>query len=331
LQQLEDALEASRRAAVQRRTREGIEADAQTFDAGRLVTQAVPFAMPAWLTPARIAATTLVLGGALASAPATALTAALLQEAANVGDYELWDLPHQIAIPMLVSTGVMTLLYARRVIERPSRFWDTCGFGALYGALNPTLASWLICPFFVWARPSEALPMLCICLVLSVAGAILITPLSMTFGGLFGAAYSLPVRTAVRAREEPAHDDAERALAVCGCWLAVIASVCAALPFPAWFQVIAALSAIAGTACCAIAAHRSRLRRSWLSAVARGKVAGWRIEAGGGEHGVEPLRPFYRRRAKDYSAVLVADTELGATPYREKAARPVARVSPIDV
>jgi hypothetical protein len=331
LRRLDDALEASRRAPVQGRTREGIEADARTFDDERLPTGEVPLAMPAWLTPARIAASTMVLGGALASVAATALIIALFRAAFNATGDTPWEMPIQIAVPMLVSTGLMTLLYARRVIERPSRFWDACGFGALYGAFNPTVASFLLCPFLVWESPSEALPIFCVSMLLSVMGAILMLPVSVTLGVLFGSAYSLPVRTAVRAREDPAHDDPEQALAACGCWLTVVSSVCAAVPFPAWFRVIAALSAIAGTACCAIATRRSRLRRRWLSAVARGEIAGWRIDPGGCEHGVEPLRPFYRGHYKDYSAVLLADTELGPTPYRAKAATPVARVSLFEV
>ena len=287
----------------------------------------VPFAAPAWLAPARVAAGTVAIGGALLGMSVAVLTISVVDS--SFGGKPSWDPSNLISVPTMLSTAALSIACARRVIARPSGqlFLDACRFGALLGAFNPLGSGCLLVLFWELGGGSQWLEYLAFAMILGIA----MLPVGAVFGVLFGALYYVPLRAAARAREAPAHDDAEKTLTTCGAWLTCVAVPCAAIPFPDWFRLGAALAALAGIACFAAGIVCSRSRRAWLGAVARGKIAGWRIDQTAREDELEPLLPFRRTRVEDYSAVLLADPELAPTPYREKTATRVALVSPADV
>jgi hypothetical protein len=291
----------------------------------------MPFAAPAWLTPARIAVITVVIGGAVASVPATALTLALLRAIAGAWRLESWDPTATLAVPMILSTALLSFRFARRLLANPFPGSPRCAlqWGAYYGVLNPLVASGPLC-FFLLEMRDISIPNFFLCVIFCLIASLLLSPAGLILGLVFGAAYHVPLRAAVRAREQPAHDDAERTLAACGGWLAVLSLTFGAMPFPDWFRAGALSTALVGIACLAIGTAFSRRRHGWLRAVARGKIAGWTIDALARERELASLLPFYRRRDRDYSALLVTHDGSEAAPYRTKGSTPVALVSPVD-
>lgn len=287
----------------------------------------VPFAAPAWLTPARVAIGTVAIGGALAAMPVAALTVSLYE--GTTGVVPSLDLSAMFAVPTVIATFALSIACARHVIARPSAhlFADACRFGTVFGAFTPLATGCVLVLFMEIPNDPKWLEYLAFAMIVGVT----MLPAGGVCGVLFGAAYYLPLRAAVHAREAPAHDDAEKTLTTCGAWLAIVSVASGAMPFPGWFRSCAALAALAGIACFAAGILCSRSRRAWLSAVARGQIAGWTIDAMVREDEREPLLPFRRARVEDYSAVLLADPELAPTPYREKTATRVALVSPADV
>jgi hypothetical protein len=285
----------------------------------------VPFAAPAWLTPARVAIGTVAIGGALAAMPVVELTVSIWEAGAVLS----LDFSEIFAVPAMIATFALSIACARHLIARWSAhlFADACRVGTVFGAFAPLAAGCVFVLGWGMLGGSKWLEELAFAMIVGIT----LLPAGGVFGVLFGAAYYVPLRAAVRARETPAHDDAEKTLATCGAWLAVVAVPCAAMPLFDWFRTGAALTALAGIALFATGTVRSRRRRAWLNAVALGQIAGWSIARGALERELQPLLPFRRARAEDYSAVLLADAELRATPYREKTATLVALVSPADV
>jgi hypothetical protein len=147
------------------------------------------------------------------------------------------------------------------------------------------------------------------------------------FGLVFGFAYVLPLWVALRARERPAHDDAERALVSCGLWLIPVGVLGAVVPLAAWCNAIGVFVALVGLASAGAGASLKRRRHRWLNAVLSGKIGDFAVTTAVEATELSALIPFCRQRGDHYSAVLVEQTHEEAGAYRLPATRALALVA----
>ncbi len=220
---------------------------------------AVPYAPPRWLTPANVA----TVGVTLVSFVLSMSVGLTLAEAAT-GDAS--------ALVVTVSTPCLSFLVVRMVLRATTapRAVLRCALAPFAGTLNA-------------------------CVLALVAGLHTsdVLSLAVVYGGssgvLFGAIFAPPLAYAVRLRNRPSHDGADRALVVCGAVLLPIALLTIAmqtrLPLPVEaptflldaLVTLEWLSAGAAVAMLVVGAGRQLARHRWVERVRKGIAPGWKI------------------------------------------------------
>ncbi len=244
---------------------------------------AVPFALPRWLTAKRIALCAVTLAGAAAGTPASLIPLVMigLTQASEPHPEGASGLPTVLILAIGIPTAILSAFHALRVGSKATGglFARSIGWGALLGLQNPALIAAILAIGAIASGEIASLPLLLLgllfgCVVVALPGGLL--------GVGFGAVYFLPLRIAARARECPAHDDAERALVFAGVWLFSIGAVVALLPLGTCSQALGVVAGGVGLSGVAAGALARARRRHWLRDVVAGKVAGFAIASGVG-------------------------------------------------
>jgi len=277
------------------------------------------------LTARRIAVCAVVLAGAAAAVPVTTVVMVPLNGFASIPGDD-WSEPlrtvdHVLAALVVLSTALLSWVHARYVPSGPARLvvWPSMGWAAALGALNGLWAHSINTALGMFTARGLEIELHAAFLLSTCAG-----PIGVLFGLAFGVAYAVPLWIARRARERPAHDDAERALVSCGLWLVPAGVLGALVPLATWCKAIGVFVALVGLSSAAAGAWLIRRRRHWLNAVLAGKLADFAVKNQVEASELSALIPFCRQRGDRYSAVLVARTRDDTSPYRLHANRALA-------
>ncbi|MDQ3035461.1 MAG: hypothetical protein M3Y87_23855 [Myxococcota bacterium] len=186
------------------------------------------------------------------------------------------------ALVAALTTPLLAVAAARRALRSAHPTTASLGWSALGGALNVPLAMLVLGVVCMREQLVESFENLLLVPLMLFSGTILVSPIALAAGVLFGVAFMPLIAPSSVEIAAPDHLAVARVRVRAGLWAACVGSLGAALSVAlecggAMFA--AASLIIGGTALAIVGARSERTTRAWLARVRRGDVDGWRIVA----------------------------------------------------
>jgi len=232
--------------------------------------------------------------------------------------------------------GLTARLSTNSAVPPVTSVGRTVGWALLCGLLNVPVS--FIAANVVAEINVHVIPMVAFATVIGA-------PFGLVLGLLFGLALSMPVAALMRAWQQPSPDGNDRAVMVCGLWLAMAAGFAAMLvsprvepEFPLWsgnvhpqrdwapYAIAWILGGLGMTLAAAAWLHRVG-RRRFVARVIVGRVPGWRVAAAPPERDMLQRLPCLGETLADCDHLLLRCECPGEGAYRRAATEwPVALV-----